>query len=155
MQINDNIYQEIKDDLEEASFLINKSGEEKKVHKLIMSALMKLAKNEDITQEKPISEVSEINKVARRLKLWTKKPDQMNTRILTAYLKLESKEGKVTEQRLKQEISEDSSFDSNFTQMRIIADRNHGKVFSINNGEVKIWEPIKQYVDTFKENLRL
>lgn len=155
MQINDNVYQEIKDDLEEASFLINKSGEEKKVHKLIMSALMKLAKNEDITQEKPISEISEINKVARRLKLWTNKPDQMNTRILTAYLKLESEEGKVTEQRLKQEISEDSSFDSNFTQMRIIADRNHGKVFSINNGEVEIWEPIKQYVDTFKENLGL
>ncbi|WP_220461204.1 hypothetical protein [Colwellia sp. MB3u-4] len=152
MNINNNTYQEIKDDLEEASFLINKSGEEKKVHKLIMSALIKLAKHEDVSQEKPASEANEINKVARRLKLWTNRPDQMNTKILSAYLKLASKEGKVTEEQLKQEVSEESSFDSNFTQMRIIADRNHGKVFSIDNGEVTIWEPIKQYVDTFKTN---
>lgn len=153
MYIDDKTYQQVKEELEDASFLINKSGEEKKVHTLIMSALIKLAKHEGEAQEESAAGINEVNKVARRLKLWKKRPNQINTKILTAYLKLKVKEGKVTEQRLKQEVNEDNNFDSNFTQMKIIADRNHGKIFSTENGEVTIWEPVKQYVDTFKINL--
>jgi hypothetical protein len=155
MYIDDNTYNRVKEDLEEASFLINKSGEEQKVHKLIMNALIELAKNESNSNNETTSEISEVNKVARRLKLWIKRPDQINTKILTAYLRLQKKEEKVTEESLKQEVNEDSNFDSNFTQMKIIADRNHGKLFSIENGEVTIWKPVSQYVDTFKASVNI
>lgn len=153
MYIDDNTYKRIKEDLEEASFLINKSGEEHKVHKLIMSALIGLAKNEGNSNDESTSEINEVNKVARRLKLWVNRPDQINTKILTAYLRLSEQTGKVTEKSLKQEVNEDSNFDSNFTQMKIIADRNHGKLFSIKNGEVTIWKPVRQHVDSFKINV--
>ncbi|GAA6171565.1 hypothetical protein NBRC116592_12350 [Colwellia sp. KU-HH00111] len=153
MYIDNKAYYQIKENLEEASFLINKSGEEKRVHNLIMNALINLAKHESSPEESSLSEVNEINKVARRLKLWAKRPEQLNTRILTTYLKLKAREGKVTEHRLKQEVNEDSNFDSNFTQMKIIADRNHGKLFSVENNEVTIWEPVKPHVDKFIKNL--
>lgn len=155
MYIDDATYYQIKEELEEASFLINKTGEEKNVHNLIMSALIKLAKHESSTDEPSSFEANEVNKVARRLKLWVKRPNQLNTKILTAFLKLQASEGRVTEERLRQEINEGSNFDSNFTQMRIIADRNHGKLFSIENGEIHIWEPIKSHVEEFKTHIGL
>lgn len=155
MFIDDATYYQIKEDLEEASFLTNKAGEEKNVHNLIVSALIKLAKYESNTDENPSIEANEVNKVARRLKLWVKRPNQINTKILTAFLKLQASEGRVTEQRLRQEVNEDSNFDSNFSQMKIIADRNHGKLFNIENGEIQIWEPVKSHVEVFKTHIGL
>ena len=56
--------------------------------------------------ESPSYEASEVNKVARRLKLWVKRPNQLNTKILTAFLKLQASEGRGTEERLRQEVNE-------------------------------------------------
>lgn len=68
---------------------------------------------------------------------------------------LQTSEGRVTEHRLRQEVNKGSNFDSNFTQMRIIAVRNHGKLFDIENGEIHIWEPVKSHVGKFKTHIEL
>lgn len=156
MFISDDAYKEVKSDLEEAAFLVNSSGKEKEVHKLIMGSLMKLSKHESATPVNDTTEqgkCNEVNKVARRLKLWSRRPTQINTRILTEYLRLHSQQEFVTEQQLRQKFNQNDNFDSNFTQMKIIADRNHGKIFSVDGDKLSIWEPVKELVMNFKQDI--
>mgnify|MGYP006899592454 FL=1 len=47
---------------------------------------------------------------------------------------------------------EDNKFTSHFNQMKIISKRNHAKVFNEAYGEVKLWEPIAEFiVDLYKK----
>ncbi|EOC1340516.1 hypothetical protein ACI09V_004145 [Cronobacter dublinensis] len=98
-------------------------------------------------------ELQEVSKVSRRLKLWAKRPEQMNTKILKAFLKLsDGTDRKVSEAQLKQEVGEDN-FDINFVQMKNIAEKNHGKVFDVNGSEVSIWPPVAAAVEEFRRTV--
>ncbi|MCI0287335.1 hypothetical protein E7W42_11490 [Cronobacter sakazakii] len=95
-------------------------------------------------------ELQEVSKVSRRLKLWAKRPEQMNTKILKAFLAL-SIDGQqpVTESQLKAEVGE-ANFDINFVQMKNIAEKNHGKVFEVTGDKVTIWPPVSTAVEEFR-----
>ncbi len=95
---------------------------------------------------------NEINKIHRRLPLWARKQHQINSKILTLFLKMEE-EGfpDITEQMLMERYDTPSEFYSNFQQMKAMAPKNHGKVFHVENGVVKIWEPIQQFVKDYKK----
>ena len=70
---------------------------------------------------------TQIEKVKRRLKLWANRPHQINSRILTTYLKLEKAEvSPITEEKLRAAMQNEPSFSSNFLQMKISAEKNHG-----------------------------
>ena len=98
------------------------------------------------------SVASEVNKVKRRLKLWAKRPDQINTQILKAYLALEAtSSNSVSVDDLAKAFDEPNKFSSNFNQMCIIAPHNHGKIFEVKQGEVSIWPPVADLVDDFKK----
>ena len=96
----------------------------------------------------------EIDKICQRIPKWAIRQHQINAKILTLFLQIE-KEGcsNITEQMLMDKYNNHSEFYRNFTQMKVIAPKNHGKVFDVENGIVKIWEPIKHVVEEYKKTV--
>ena len=144
--------------LETAAFLVTQGGAARDAHAQIVRGLVLLAELES-AYLKPISTAAptldtseEINKVKRRLGLWVKRPGQINARILTAYLKLErSGSTKITEADLKSELRDEATFESNFLQMRILADKNHGKIFETYGDRVTLWPPVVPAIREFEK----
>ncbi len=93
----------------------------------------------------------EINKVKRKIPKWKKNPYQINHKILEAYFKMKKENLSVTaevfERSCKEYYGNDFSFFTNFSQMHNIAPKNNAKVFEINNGEIMLWKPIKDFVE--------
>ncbi|WP_239979597.1 hypothetical protein [Cronobacter sakazakii] len=147
---------EAKNFLEAAAFQVSSGRELPEAHRNIVKALVSLEELERMFAKDttPVQdELQEAFKVARRLKLWAKRPEQMNTRILKAFLKLsDGTDRKVSEAQLKQEVGEDN-FDINFVQMKNIAEKNHGKVFDVNGSEVSIWPPVAAAVEEFRRTV--
>jgi len=143
---------ELKNKLESAAFLVSKEGAAKEAHAELIQSLMIVSELESIYEipkdsSSPIAptkkDSKEINKVSRRLKLWAKRPNQINSKILNAFLKLErSGVSVITENNLRNELSEEKSFESNFAQMKIIAEKNHGKVFEQYGENIVLWPPV-------------
>ena len=148
----------LKNRLESAAFLVGKGGAEKEVHSEIIQSLILVSEIESNliapkkTNASSGSEIHEANKVRRRLKLWSGRQNQINAKILNAYLKVQ-RDGKsvITEQDLRNELPEESSFETNFTQMKIIAERNHGKIFDQHGERVTIWDPISADVREYEK----
>ena len=168
---------ELKSMLEEAAFLVSKAVPQE-AHALIVKALVLVSRLEDVEQDHkspegahaeshssttgnpgnrgslPSREREEVSKVRSRLRRWTCRPQQINTRILSAYLELErSGVTPITEQRLRSALPSSLPFDSNFAQMKIIAERNHGKVFETYGGRVTIWPPVEAHVREFEKEI--
>ena len=98
--------------------------------------------------------IEEINKLRKKLPLWAVRQNQINARILTLFLKLENQgSSKITEDMLAVEYGNPSEFNRNFMQMRIFAEKNHGKVFHVDKGVVKIWEPALELVEQYKKDV--
>ena len=139
----------LKNHLETAAFMVSKWALEKEAHSAIVQSLIIVSEIEGMftmpkkqeTDEK--IDIDEVNKVNRRLKLWARKPNQINSKILNAFLRLErSGITKITETDLRNELSKEKSFESNFSQMKIIAKKNHGKVFEQYGESISLWNPI-------------
>ncbi|MBM95272.1 MAG: hypothetical protein CMI09_05430 [Oceanospirillaceae bacterium] len=98
-----------------------------------------------------VADINEVEKVNRRLRLWAKRQNQINSRILNAFLKLKrSGLTVITESDLRGEFLEEKSFDSNFLQMKIIAEKNHGKVFDQYGEIISIWRPVADGVNEYE-----
>jgi hypothetical protein len=161
---------ELREQLESAAFLVAQPTEYKAAHKEIVKALISLAelriayerttsskvyKRTTSSKSSGTSDAEEINKVKRRLKLWAYRPDQINSRILTAYLTLERQGvSPITENDLTNAVGGQlsiSSFSSNLLQMRISAERNHGKVFDQNGEKVTLWPPVESVIREYEK----
>lgn len=148
---------ELKSEIEEAAFMLVDDADRKEIHAKLVKCLVLIDKAIFHTnQTTAISESGnkdEIAKVTRRLRMWSK-PDrqsQYNSQILNAYIQLKrSGLEKITEEDIHSHIGINSWFASNFIQMKVIADRNHGKVFESDGRYVTIWEPIKSAVDNYE-----
>jgi len=88
----------------------------------------------------------EILKVQRKVPEWFRKREQINSRVLIAYLKLEQSKQVITPNLLEAECNEIKTFKSNYNQMKIISDKNHAKVFQENNGQITLWEPVAEFI---------
>ena len=147
----------LKKKLESAAFLVSKTGAEKEAYSKIIQCLVLLSElepsDENInTMTSTKNDSDEINKVSRRLKLWAKRPNQINSKILNAFLKLErSGIPVITENTLKNELLEEKSFESNFAQMKIIAEKNHGKVFDQYGENIVLWPPITSNIREYEK----
>ena len=144
----------LKKHLESAAFLVGKEGAEKDVHSEVIQSLIIVSELEGLStkQAEPIlnkvADINEVEKVNRRLRLWAKRQNQINSRILNAFLKLKrSGLTVITESDLRGEFLEEKSFDSNFLQMKIIAEKNHGKVFDQYGEIISIWRPVADGVE--------
>jgi len=98
-------------------------------------------------------DLTEMNKVERRLKLWSR-PDrqhQVNAKLLNLYLKLTEEGGLVTVDQFREAYGDDAEFLQNYPQLKNISPKNHGKVFDEVNQVVSIWQPVEQYVIEYKD----
>ncbi|MBV5341511.1 MAG: hypothetical protein J0665_18475 [Deltaproteobacteria bacterium] len=95
----------------------------------------------------------EAKKVKGRLPRWGNNPNQINSRILALFLKLSKTEAPVKVNELKNAYGNDGEFDKNFAQMKMISERNHGKVFEVSDGVVEIWPKVIEYVEGFSKQV--
>jgi uncharacterized membrane protein YvbJ len=154
-------FTKLQNKLESAAFLVSKGGAEKEAHSEIMQGLILVSElrasciqsnHTNITEASSNGDKQEIVKVQSRLRLWAKRQNQINSKILNAFLKLEKEQPSgVTEHDLKNELSDIASFDSNFSQMKIIADRNHGKIFDQFGDKITLWKPVISYVREYQK----
>ncbi len=145
---------------EDVAFLIAKGASAKDIHSniikglIVLSDIKKSILTQDIKEEKPNqSESDEVEKVQRRLKLWSKPERQqnINSQILNAFLKLrQSGEKHITEIDIQNKLKNVDDFKNNFDQMKNIAEKNHGKVFEQNGGQIEIWEPVSLLVSEYE-----
>jgi len=121
---------QLKDKLESTAFIISKGGNEKQAHSEIVQSLVIVSEvlqlieginHQDKSIDKSLSDITdagEVNKVARRLKSWAKHQDNINAKILNAFLELErSGVSIITEEALKNKLPELNTFKTNFNQM--------------------------------------
>jgi hypothetical protein len=148
-------FSQLRDQLEAIAFLVSKGGNEKLAHSQLMRVMITLSETESICSISRLDTSAaekystEEKKVRNRLKLWARpdRQDQINVRILNAFLRLKNSGLTiVTEDDLKLELPDVESFDSNFAQMKTIAEKNHGKVFEQNGSAVAIWGRVLPYV---------
>jgi superoxide dismutase len=107
----------------------------------------KTAKSSSTTMER--TEDEEIKRVKRKIPLWFSKPEQYNHKILITYLKLSNKnQNPVGLLDLEQQsgFSDKHKFTTNFNQMKTLSYKNHGKVFTEDNGIVILWEPLADFI---------
>lgn len=89
----------------------------------------------------------EIDKVTSRLPKWFNNTWQYNSKVLYAFLRLyDPSIGYVSYTALRNEADIGSAFITNYNQMKIIAEKNHGKVFEQVGDRVYLWENVKDIV---------
>jgi len=113
----------------------------------ILNKTTTLKKNID-SKENNNSKSAEVQKVHRKVPRWLNNPSQYNYKILTAFMTLSNNNTTPISISLLEKHSniEDNKFTSHFNQMKIISERNHAKVFDEAYGEVKLWEPIADFI---------
>ncbi len=112
-------------------------------------------KQKNYLQENNNSASSEVQKVHRKVPRWLNNPSQYNYKILTAFMTLSNNNTTPISISLLEQHSniEDNKFMSHFNQMKIISERNHAKVFYEAYGEVKLWEPVADFIiDLYKQH---
>lgn len=145
----------LKSELEEAAFMLAGNADPKEIHsKLVNSILLveQLKMGQENSSNKR-SDLEEVNKVSRRLKIWAKpsRQNQYNAKILNAYIELHhSGISNITEDDLDRKLDCSSWFWPNFNQMKAIAEKNHGKVFEVRSGKVNIWPPVQDAVEDYE-----
>lgn len=148
----------LRDLIEDAAFLVSSNAPAREIHAKLVRCLAILEPMTQHAEPEPgdtsQAEVAEINKVARKLKRWVSRPEQINTRILKAYLELErSGASRITEADIADKIGGTIKLGGNLAQMKIIADRNHGKVFDQHGDQLKIWPPVEIHVREFEREV--
>lgn len=146
---------------ENAAFLIVKGVSAKEIHSNIIKGLIILS---DVKKSIAIkntkengynqSESSEIEKVRRKLKLWSKPERQqnINSQILNAFLKLkQSGKEHITEIDIQNELQNIDDFKNNFDQMKNIAEKNNGKIFEQNRNYIEIWKPVSVFISEYEK----
>ena len=105
-------------------------------------------KGRKFVMSKNITVEDEIEKIHRKIPQWLEKKYQINHKILVTFMKLSNcNKTSIPLSTLEKHCNmESKQFNSNFDQMKIISEKNNGKVFEENNGDVKLWNPISEFV---------
>ena len=149
----------LRDLLESTAFLIGNNGSPEHLHSKLVEGVTIVSKLQDLASgDAPKSAISdqienEVKKVKNRLKLWARRPHQINASILNAFLDLQ-KTGLVVirERDIKDNLNDIKSFESNFNQMKIISEKNHGKIFEQSGEVVTLWPPIIPFIREYENN---
>jgi hypothetical protein len=90
--------------------------------------------------------IDEILKVQKRVPRWFKNPNQINTKILLAYMELLGDNNSVSYYKLETSCRSLETFKKNYIQMKSFGERNHAKVFTEIGSRITLWEPTREYV---------
>ena len=104
-----------------------------------------ISKQNDIQRQLKEKIEREIRRVQNKIPRWFQNKNQINSKILYAFIKVYLREGNVTVEDLKKESNVDT-FKSNYDQMRIIAPQNHAKIFEEIDGNVYFWKEVEEYI---------
>lgn len=104
--------------------------------------------NNKISKNKIKDENDEIERIHRKIPQWLYKPNQINHKILVAYMKISnSNTYPVSVSLLEKSCEIDSrKFISNYNQMKIISPKNNAKVFEEIDGHVSLWIPVADFI---------
>ena len=146
-QILEEILEDAKSSYKEAVLLDNEILEEKLLS-IITNAKLLLNKEKTYQPSFEIDENEEVAKIKRRVPKWINNPNQYNSKILNSYMILSNNNKFPVVVSTLQKHSGLSSdiFYKNYNQMKIIAQRNHGKVFEESNGSVILWQNVSDYI---------
>lgn len=127
--------------------LYSKAGSEPTFKKerenfIVQQSTPKVKTNEILTDEKK----QEVWKVETRIPKWFRNPHQINTRILITFMELLRDNNSVPVHKLEAACRSINTFQTNYSQMKIIAEKNHAKVFEESGGRITLWEPVKMFV---------
>ena len=98
-----------------------------------------------------------INKISK----WANKPNNINYKIIRAFLQLSTEAEYVTYEALVQRCSDEENhpdvfvptFSSNFAQMKLDSEKSYGKVFiTEENNILTLWDHIKGEINMYKDN---
>ncbi len=136
------------------SIRIDHSELEEKLLSIITNTqlLLEESKNQRFSKTSNYSKINdedtEIQKVKNRVLRWIKNPDQYNAKILNTFMALSNNnQHPIPVSTLEKHSGLNySKFITNYNQMKIIAERNHGKVFEEKDGEVTLWEPVAEFI---------
>jgi len=117
--------------------------------KLLLNELetVKLKKKKKYKQNEN-TQALEVEKVKRKVPLWLKKQNQYNYKILNTFMSLSNNNKHTISTRLLEMHCniDPKVFLSNYNLLKTVSEKNHGKVFSEKDGQVTLWEPIKEIV---------
>jgi DNA-binding transcriptional MerR regulator len=92
------------------------------------------------------TEEAEIVRVEKKVPKWFNSPHQANHKILVAYLNLLGDGESVPLTELQRACSGFENFGTHYLVMKVITERNHGKVFEEKNKQVFLWAPVKEFI---------
>jgi len=146
-QIIQEILEEAKIAYKEAVRLENELLEEK-ILSIITNAKILLNQMQKASKSFEANEDEEIKKIQRRVPKWMNNPNQYNAKILNSFMKLShNNEFPISVSTLQKHSGLNSDiFYKNYNQMKNIGERNHGKVFEEENGNIKLWEPVAEFI---------
>jgi hypothetical protein len=128
-------------------FPIKTEIENKKEHKTI---IVKLQPKRDVSTINDDIQ-HEIKRIQNRIPKWFNNKDQINSKILYAYIKLLKKNGSVSFEELKDEVNIDT-FYTNYTQMKNFGSHNHGKIFEEKDGKIIFWNEVENIIWGYYNN---
>ncbi|HFL3266426.1 TPA: hypothetical protein ACG3I4_002375 [Clostridioides difficile] len=97
-------------------------------------------------------------KANNRIPKWANRSQQNNHKIVRAFFQVENELGYVPLDELEKRCSDNEKYHStyvrdfkgNFNQMKTDAPKSHGKVFEVVDGEVVVWDYIKETLMEYK-----
>ena len=153
-----NITNEILEDAKVAykeSVLTNNDTLEERLLSIIGNAKLLLHELQKTTHTSAPKEINEnevqsnaIAKVKKRVPLWLTRPHQRNYKILVTYMELSENDSyPILLSLLESNSGLDSrEFISHYNQMKSFADKAHGKIFEEENGQIRLWKPISEFI---------
>ncbi len=131
-----------------------KSALEKCVKDYISQVFFK--ESEKYSSSTPLS--TETPKALKRIPRWAKNPEQINHKILRAYLLLAENNEQVTVYDMEKICLDMNrvdvycpTFRNNYAQMKIETPKSTGKVFEEKNGFVTIWDRVEDIIESYKD----
>ena len=126
--------------------LLSIIGDSKLLLKQLENSKIKRVVKPRNTTTSESSVTNEIQRVERRVPLWMSRPTQHNSIILNTYMQLSNNNQTPISVSLLEKHSSTDKFTTNYNQMKIIADKNHAKVFEESDGIVRLWEPVAEFI---------
>ena len=97
----------------------------------------------------------EFRKIHRKIPVWFKKPNQINSHILIKYLENTNDGNYIEIERLSDLCNSIETFKTNFAQMCTIGKKNHACIFEKQNALVRLIPSIKKFVlDNYNQFLK-
>ena len=104
--------------------------------------------NQSLDDVKSEVDENEIEKVKRKVPKWMKKTNQYNYKILKSYMDLsDCNEDSIRVEELEEYVGIGKVFLGHYNGLKTISEKNHAKVFDEINKQVKLWEPVAEFIE--------